>query len=115
MAICFLSVLKYCFLFFIAILINAFTNGFLSAIYLDRRIFLFCFWAIVIIFFIIDIVRYTTKERIDLYNSLFKQSSFNKIPTWLIFMQPMILILLAILLNEIIKKLLSGAILFEES
>lgn len=106
MAICFLSVLKYCFLFFIAVVINAFTNGLISAMYLDEKIFLFCFWTLIISFFIFDIIRYTKKERINLYNGLFKQNSFNKIPTWLIFIQPIILILLAIILNELIEKLL---------
>src|SRR5687767_14510493 len=110
MGIGFLVVLKYCLLFLFATIINMFTDNIISATYIDRRTFYFFYWSIIIVFLIVDIFRYGGREKVSSYRELFKQSSLNsKIPTWLIFMQPLVFILLSILFNELVRRVMNSS------
>lgn len=106
MAIAFLLVLKYCLLFLVAIVINAVTDNIISIEYIGKTTYWFSYWTILAVFLTLDVIRYAKREKVNLFKDTFKRSRLNSIPTWLIFIQPIIAILLAILLNEIIKGIM---------
>jgi len=102
-AILFLLLLKSCLLLFVLVTINGFTKHVGVSSYLTKKQFWFLYWFVLAVFFIIDIFRYRGQQNAQSYSSLFKSSRFNKIPMWLIFMQPLIVILITILFNLLIK------------
>jgi hypothetical protein len=105
MGIGFLFVLKYCLLFLVATIINVFTDNIISADFIGRNTFYFSYWAIITAFAIADVFRYGQKEKINNNKGLFSNSPLNsKIPTWLIFIQPFIVLIVSFLIIELVKQ-----------
>jgi phosphoglycerol transferase MdoB-like AlkP superfamily enzyme len=103
-AIMFLLILQCCLLFLITMTVNGFTGHAGSKDYFEKNQFLLLYWSIISGLLIVNIFRYAGKRKVAIYDSLFKVSHLNKkIPTWLIFIQPLIFIFLTILINMAIK------------
>lgn len=106
-AILFLFMLQGCVLFGVIITINGFTNHTGTRAYLGEKQFWLLYGLIMSVLFIGNIIRYARKRKVAFYVSLFKGNRLNGIiPTWVIFIQPLVFILLAILINIIVKSMI---------
>jgi hypothetical protein len=104
-AILFLLVLQACVLFFVVMTINEVADHEGVSTFLNKEQFWFLYWIIVFALLIVDITRYAGKQKVAFYISLFKENHLNKtIPTWMVFIQPLIFILLTIFINVIVKN-----------
>jgi hypothetical protein len=104
MSIGFVFVVKYCLLFLIGIMINIFTDKSISARFISERTFYLSYSAVLITLFILDLFRYGGREKVNIYKQLFRESTLNRwIPTWLIFVQPVLVLLITLLIIEISK------------
>jgi hypothetical protein len=89
----------------VATIINVFTDNIISADFIGRNTFYFSYWAIITTFAIADVFRYGQKEKINNNKGLFSNSPLNsKIPTWLIFIQPFIVLIVSFLIIELVKQ-----------
>lgn len=105
-AILFLLLLQCCLLFWITMTVNGFTSNVGLKAYFDKNQFWLLYWVVMCGLFIGDIFRYAGKQKVAFYASLFRENRLNKvIPTWLIFVQPLIFIILTILINMVTKNI----------
>lgn len=97
MGINFLFVVKLSLFFLIATVFNLLTGGYLSAKYLEKNTFWVIFLGILLPIFIIDLIRYFKKGKVQSIIKKYENSPLNKkIKTWQIFIIPVLVVLLTV-------------------
>ncbi len=104
-AVLFILILQSCVLLLIITTINSVTNQVGSKSYLDKNFFWSLYWALIIVFLIFDIVRYVGAEKIMRLSNFFRGTRLDRlIPIWAIFLQPLIVVTLAVLIDAVVKQ-----------